>query len=165
MDANTQTTLHFDEEIFIADLGADFFRASFDVYMPDLGDGRRGAPYISLGNNDTIYSLQPEDRGPHVYWDARGRFRSHTTEFAGGTRTIVSETPLDEWQHVQLDIDLVNDTYDIFWSAGDSALELVKTYVPFQADTDLTAIDRIQITTYPIDEVTAARERTMRTAR
>ena len=149
MGVNTQAAYFFDEPIFEEEV--DLIRASFDVYIPDLGDGRRGAPYIYLGGSYELYSLQPEERGPMIEWDRRGRLQSLTTENVGGRRTVVGETPLDEWQHVRLDIDLLRDTYDIFWSAGDDELALVKAYEPFQLDTNLELFDRIEIATFPTD--------------
>ena len=149
LDANTQATYFFDEPILEHEV--DLIRASFDVYFPDLGDGRIGAPYIYLGGTGEFFSLQPEDRGPVVFWDALGRFQSLTTANVGGRRTVVPETPLDEWQHVRLDIDPLHDTYDIFWSTGEDEPALVKSYEPFQLDTNLELFDRIEIATFPTD--------------
>ena len=45
----------------------------------------------------------------------------------------MSSTPLDTWQHVQLDIDLAGDTYDLSWSANGDPLELLAPYIGFRS--------------------------------
>ena len=47
----------------------------------------------------------------------------------------MSSTPLNTWQHVQLDIDLAGDTYDLSWSANGDPLELLAPHIGFRSGT------------------------------
>ena len=65
--------------------------------------------------------------------------------------TVLDETPVDVWQHLQLDIDLSADTYDLFWSAGNDPFELIKAGVGFRSGTQdfLDHFTVAQFTTTP----------------
>ena len=45
----------------------------------------------------------------------------------------MDDTPRDSWQQLQLDIDLKNDTYDLFWGANRGESELVAPYAEFRS--------------------------------
>lgn len=130
----------------------EIVRATFDVFVPDSGERNQGGFTVYLGHDRGFGGTRADERGPSVSWDIRGRLNTDecgTANGAGacGNRKVVrrlDSTPVDVWQHVQLDIDLANDNYDLFWSAGAESLELVSPYTEFRG-IPKDEIDRITI--------------------
>ena len=152
MNRNTNATHFFPEPVFGEDV--DIVRASFDVFISDLSDGRRGAPFIILGGNDDApYALFHERRGPNLFFNNVGQLRNHESTDRLQSTIIVDETPLDRWQHVQLDIDVASRSYDVFWSTDGATPALVATRLPFQSNPKF--FDRFVISTFPISRGTS----------
>lgn len=106
----------------IAEAPNEIVRASFDAFIPDAGTGRIGALSLIVGGRDS-------GRGPRLDWDSNGRLNS-------GGQVQLAESPGNTWQHLQMDIDLVNDTFDLFASSGGESLELIEPNVGFQQSLD-----------------------------
>lgn len=135
-------TTTFVENIFserIRQSPDEILRASFDVFVPSQ-DGMLGGLAVHLADGSS-------NRGPLMGWDSQGRINVHQTSVT----YLVNETPLDTWQHVQLDIDLMDDSYDFFWSADDEPLELIAPYVSFTSFSGgvRSSLDRFALALYP----------------
>jgi hypothetical protein len=130
----------------------EIVRARFDLFVPDSGTNTRGGTSITIGGDhgggghSTV-----KDRGPQVRWDSQGKIV--TVECVGdcnsgpnGKRhvTRMRETPLNVWQNVQLDIDLVTDMYDLFWATNGELPELVASNIRYRSE-ELDFLDRFTV--------------------
>ena len=128
---STDTFLLYEFEEVIEETPGEIVRANFDIFVPASESSPRGGFALAIGGNNSGSAAQDStDRGPQIGLDSQGRLS--VGECGGNNcntnaqRRILDETPVDVWQHFQIDIDLVNDTYDLFWSAGDDPLVPVK---------------------------------------
>ena len=118
----------------------EIVRANFDVFVPASEDRRRGGIKVIIGG-DVSGSVHQNttDRGPQITLKSRGQLQTSVcgSEDCSQARSVqvLDETPVDVWQHFQVDIDLANDTYDLFWSAGDDPLVSVKNGNAFRSGT------------------------------
>ena len=139
VESPSNYTTTFVENLFperINQSADEILRASFDVYVPSQ-EGKLGGLAVHLAAGSS-------NRGPLMGWDSQGRFNVRDTS----VNYLIEETPLDTWQHVQLDIDLMDDSYDFFWSAGDEPLELVAPYVSFRDGVKRSYLDRFGVALY-----------------
>ena len=117
-------------------------RVNYDVYVP-TSEGRVGGGIVHLSSDPVGFGGLSiwTDVGPAVQWEEDNSIRvvecnSFVTDcrHAGASwRQVLDEYPRDAWQHVQLDIDLVADKYDLSWSAGDDSLQEIATDLDFVA--------------------------------
>ena len=133
-------------------------RVKFDTFVPQ-GDNRTGGAIVFLGSNPVGFGgiSYWTDQGPLVGWRANDRlvylecvnFRTSCDPGSNPgsdqvTRTALQDYPRDVWQHVQLDIDLAKDKYDLYHSAADDPLELLKSELGFSSGKQLE-LDRLLI--------------------
>ena len=137
---NTFITNVFDERIQQAE--DEIIRVNFDAFVADLGTARQGGFGVFLGEGSS--RAGSGNRGPQFAWDSRGRIVVRDQ----GSRAVVNETPLDTWQHVQIDIDLMDDTYDLFYSANDDSPQLVEPNLSFRAGGKRSYLDRLTVTLF-----------------
>jgi hypothetical protein len=81
-------------------------------------------------------------RGPQLAWHASGALTA-----VGVNRvetTLVSFYPRDVWQSVRMEIDLVSDTYRVFWGVLGSSLEQIGNALQFRSGPQ-TALDRFTV--------------------
>lgn len=113
----------------------EIIRAKFDVFVPETET--RGQPGFSLklmeGNFSTF-----QNRGPQMTWSNGGRLSTTSCRSGGNCNsfrnvTVVDDVPVNTWQNVQVDIDLVSDTYDLFWGTEEKPMDLVAAYTTFRA--------------------------------
>ena len=86
---------------------------TFDIWVPTAGIAG-GSIYIGGDHGGGGFSLF-FDRGPQVSWTDLGDIVAWP---AGILQTLVPVYPVAEWQSVQIDIDLVADTFDFSWGTG-----------------------------------------------
>ena len=139
----TGTFLHnvFDESIEEAE--GEIVRASFDFYVPDNGTSTQGGFSVYVGgDHGGGGSGEPTDRGPQISIDSRGRLLATECSSNVGpgahcpgwrNNVLLRETALDTWQHVQLDIDLVDDSFDVFFSVDNEPLGLIAANERFRS--------------------------------
>jgi hypothetical protein len=97
---------------------------SFDVYVPAA---TVGGPAIYLANEGVGSDL---DRGPQLMWGAGTLFAYSI----GLLETpLVSSYPRNAWQSVRMEIDLVSDTYSVFWGVRGSPLEHIGSGLGFRS--------------------------------
>ena len=69
------------------------------------------------------------DRGPQISW-----FPDGTLQVSEGiVRTTVANYPVDEWQSVRMEVDMVADTYDLFWGPRGGPLNQVGDDVGYRS--------------------------------
>ena len=125
----------------ISENDREIVRARFRLFIPNTTTPDRPSAAFFIGGNHgdlTFPSSGQEDRGPQLSWDRNGMLAvsqcdSHSQPCRGFSYHAITQTPLDVWQQIQLDIDLAADTYDLFWSAGGDELELVAPYLRFRS--------------------------------
>lgn len=137
--SNATLVLHEFEDV-IEQAPGQIVRANFDVFVPATESSQRGGILLAIGGDNSGWAAEKStDRGPQIDLDSRGRLS--VLECGGNDckqfdqQTVLSETPVDVWQHFQFDIDLESDTYDLFWSAGDDPLEPIQGGVGFRSGT------------------------------
>ena len=128
-------------------------RAGFDFFVPDSGTSKQGGFSVVIGGGRKDSALAPQtDRGPQFSVDSLGRFlvsecsveRQNPCTSGFDIEYVAAETPLDTWQRVQFDIDLVKDSFDIYWSSGDDPLELIAADNSFRSGTQ-DFLDRFEV--------------------
>ena len=127
-------------------------RASFDVYIPDSGQEKRGGFAVYLGGDHGGIIASRPDRGPIVGWSALGGLyggNSLAIRPESHEEFVVESTPVDAWQTVQLDVDLASDTFDMFWAADGQTPELVASSLPFNSPQ--SRLDRFVVALWPGD--------------
>ncbi len=107
-------------------------RARFDIFVP-AGPRGGGSVYVGRGSNGATV------RGPQLGWHPDGSIRYVAPGPAGFV--AVPSYPRDIWQTVELDIDLVADTFDMSWGTMGSPLQQVQQGLPFRSG-PLELLDR-----------------------
>ena len=124
-------------------------RVTFDLWVADLPLGG-GSIYVGGDHGGGGFS-NATDRGPQLTWLADGSITQ--TDGAGVQNTIFSGFVRDDWQTVQIDIDLNADTFDIALSNGvGQPLTSVGAGLGFRSNA-LSFLDRftfVNFTTTPI---------------
>ncbi len=107
-------------------------RARFDIFVPP-GPRGGGSVYVGRGTDGAT------DRGPQLTWFPDGSIGY----WASGSANFVAvpSYPRDIWQTVELDIDLVTDTFDMSWGTMGSPLQQVRQGLPFRSG-PLELLDR-----------------------
>jgi hypothetical protein len=107
-------------------------RARFDIFVPP---GPRGGGSVYIGQGEGTGSL----RGPQLSWFPDGSIQY----WAPGAASFlaVPSYPRGIWQTVELDIDLVADTFDMSWGTIGTPLQQVQQGLPFRSGT-LDSLDR-----------------------
>lgn len=98
----------------------------FEIFLPERGIGG-GSIYIGGDHGGGGFS-NGSDRGPQLSWLSNG-----TVIISPGDVVIVEDYGWDTWQSVLLNIDLLADTFDMWWAEDDEPLELVGTDLPFRS--------------------------------
>ena len=119
----------------------EIVRATFRLFIPSTTTPDQPTAAFFIGGNHgdlTFPTSGRDDRGPQLEWHRDGSFVASECNLNAdcGTfdyRTIVKETTLDQWQRIQLDIDLSSDFYDLFWSAESDEPELIAPFVRFRS--------------------------------
>lgn len=88
---------------------------SFDIWVIDEG-AAGGNIYVGGDHGGGGFS-NATDRGPQLTWFADGTLAY--AEWAGEglppSNIVVAEYTPGEWQSVRMEVDLLNDTFDLFW--------------------------------------------------
>ena len=131
----------------------EIVRASFDLFIPETETtGQPGVNLFVGGDHGGRAFARRTDRGPQLEWDRNGAIRSWVCDQRDNCSSyvddiLVEETPLNAWQHVQVDIDLTNDTYDFFWGTEGTTMELVAPYIGFRSESQ-DFLDRFAVFFY-----------------
>lgn len=112
----------------------------FQVWVPQPGV-KGGNIYVG-GNHGNGGFGNVLDRGPQLGWQSDGSLTRSTTS---GPVVVVQRYPVAAWQDVRLVIDLVNDSYDIWWSLASQPLTQVAANAPFQNGALLDHLDRFTV--------------------
>jgi hypothetical protein len=102
---------------------------SFEIWVAEGAGG--GSVYVGGDHGGGGFG-NTTDRGPQVSWFPDGTL--HVWDNLGASVVVANFSP-NVWQSVQLDIDLVSDTYDMFWASGDDDLAQVADDQPFRSTT------------------------------
>ncbi len=86
--------------------GEGLVTVQFDIYVPSGAAG--GAIYIGGDHGGGGFSLV-SDRGPQLLWNSAGEIIGF-----GPAGAMLTTYAFDTWQRVQLEIDLVSDTFAIY---------------------------------------------------
>lgn len=85
-------------------------QVTFDIWV-ESGTNGGGAVYLSGDHGGGGFS-NLSDRGPQISWRDDGNLHYDGPSW----HPITLGYPRGKWQSVRLDIDLVNDTFDMFWT-------------------------------------------------
>jgi thermitase len=108
--------------------------AAFDIWVPE--EGVRGGN-VYVGGNHGGGGWSSGDRGPQIGWQNDGSIT------AAGHGTLMEAYPVGAWQSVRLEIDLADDTYDVWWALRGEAPIRIGTDLSFHNGSLLDHIDRL----------------------
>jgi uncharacterized protein (TIGR03382 family) len=95
---------------------------SFDLWVPAGAGG--GSMYVGKG------SINTADRGPQLSWLADGSLAYNA---GAGNIPAVTDSIRDAWQSIRLEIDLVTDTFDLYYGAQGGPLTLAGDNLGFRS--------------------------------
>lgn len=107
---------------------------SFDIWVIDAG-ASGGHVYVGGDHGGGGFS-NATDRGPQLSWFSDGTLV--VVEWPTPTITVLTDYPVGEWQSVRMEVDMTNDTFDLYWGVG-GELDLIGTNLNYRVE----AIDHL----------------------
>ena len=120
---------------------------SFDILV-DAGEFAGGSVYLANGGFSSI-----TQRGPELRWSASGELTSVGAD--GDETALLLSYPRNVWQSVRLEVDLVTDTYNVYWAESGTSLQQIGTHLAFRSGS-LSGLDRFTIARFSVDPVVRA---------
>ena len=126
----------------------------FDIWVAENGVYSN---VVIGGPNDppnTCGLFADTDRAIQIGWHASGMMSIPNLDPNFGCPTVlVAGYPVAAWQTVRVELDLVADTYDLWWAQRGDPLQLLADGIDFAstywAGSDITLIDRFWATKFP----------------
>lgn len=123
---------------------------SFDIWVID--DGAAGGHVYVGGDHGGGGFSNATDRGPQLSWASDGTLAA--AEWAGEglppTLVVLADYTPGEWQSVRMEIDLITDTFDLFWGPP-GALEEIGTDLGYRVEA-LDHMDRFTVVHFGLTE-------------
>ena len=116
-------------------------RVRFDAWIP-TGGIAGGSLYVGGDHGGGGFS-NVSDRGPQLTFQPGGALVARDGA-TGEDVIIVPAYSIAQWQTIQLDIDLIADTFDASWGPQNGVLNVVATDVPFRSPNQ-NRIDRFSL--------------------
>ena len=133
--ADPTTNAHLPNRFNFALPEGDPVTVTFDIWVAAGGGG--GSVYVGADNGGGGFS-NATDRGPQMSWMTNGTIGVNE---GGVNNTVVQSYPADAWHSVRMEIDMVTDTFDLFWGPRGGPLDQVGNDLRYRSG-PMTRLDR-----------------------